>query len=935
MPHHVQDGRGKLFYESLEVTEQETTDKQFVFPKQCLVLGDSEVGKTSLVRSLTRKAFDPNQQKTQGIDWSLVDHDWKNCNLKDLVFGDLWRFLETGLVEMLWITTGRETSYNVAQEVTVIMTGLWRFFVYFWTLIGFIIVLFIAVSGMMNNFPVTSFVIYHVYFFHIVFRYGLYCAIHCNRVCNSDARFTIATLVFIFSRRGLLIGSYLALLICYFDEKYVELASMRAFLLLGTIAGIVAFVALFILIGPIQIPFRTSLGVLCFYRFLLSIFIGLIIGFVVAISLVSATDKESTEVPTTELFMALVTNDNSYMHDVQMACMITPFVFFSPVEFVCEPKIFDSFMSSVKDGSWGPCNILLILAVFYHCKLALTSPMLYFVIIFPLFICFTFRRKWFCVLTLNGINGSECLCKNSSFMTLLLFVNGKTDAGMLRSALNKKFPSLKLMILDFAGDKEYYAYHHIFLKSQAIYVIVFNIANFVEYNFRNINAGIVRLQFWLESVCSHVPPATPIFLVGTHRGDMDKTCMERLNVHLKTNLWDFYCDELVVNDVEELIFFPVENSIGENDVGIQSLQTKIMSVAEKSLATIDCDIPLSWISIQDAIINLREKKEAKFCVTLEEFPRALDNFICTNWSEETFKYFHEKGLVIYLDKDQELSKWVLLKPEILVDIIIQLVTPPPQMMQERGVRRDWKLLKDKGMLTQSLLESIFSKVQKNEEAMTAFLEEYDLICPLLNKKVKICSLCDDEEYQPTHFVPSLLPMSTDCSIPAWHDSTADKKFYVLFTRFLPEPLFHRMLSRAHKNSKVEFPNGPAVVFRDVGKFWMSPWQPYRLKLMKEEGVIEVTFSSSKNGMKPADVLCQVFSMVDGICKRDFPFVKFHCGPACPADECPGYHDNYMYTPHQHTRRHVYNVMPGRQRDNIASLYCVNNSFEEELEEWIP
>ena len=83
------------------------------------------------------------------------------------------------------------------------------------------------------------------------------------------------------------------------------------------------------------------------------------------------------------------------------------------------------------------------------------------------------------------------------------------------------------------------------------------------------------------------------------------------------------------------------------------------------------------------------------------------------------------------------------------------------------------------------------------------------------------------------------------------------------------------------------------------------------------------------------MLCQVFSMVDGICKRDFPFVKFHCGPACPADECPGYQDNYMYTPDQHTRCHVYNVMPGRQGDNIASLYCVNRSFEQELEEWIP
>ena len=88
-------------------------------------------------------------------------------------------------------------------------------------------------------------------------------------------------------------------------------------------------------------------------------------------------------------------------------------------------------------------------------------------------------------------------------------------------------------------------------------------------------------------------------------------------------------------------------------------------------------------------------------------------------------------------------------------------------------------------------------------------------------------------------------------------------------------------------------------------------------------------------MKPADVLCQVFSMVDGICEQSFSFVKFHCGPACPSHKCPGYQDNYMYTPHQHNRRHVYNVMPERQKNKVAYLYCVNKSFEEELKEWIP
>ena len=125
--------------------------------------------------------------------------------------------------------------------------------------------------------------------------------------------------------------------------------------------------------------------------------------------------------------------------------------------------------------------------------------------------------------------------------------------------------------------------------------------------------------------------------------------------------------------------------------------------------------------------------------------------------------------------------------------------------------------------------------------MTAFLEEYDLICPLSNKKVEICSPREQDEKQPTHFVPSLLPMSAEGDLPVWHDDDTDKKFYVFFNRFLPEPLFHHLLSRAHKLSTVLFPNGQTVLYRDAGKFWMSHWQPYRLKLMKEKK-IEVTFS---------------------------------------------------------------------------------------------
>ncbi|XP_022778150.1 uncharacterized protein LOC111319673 [Stylophora pistillata] len=101
-------GQDKLFRENIEVKEKQgdTTNAQFAFPKQCLVLGDPRVGKTSLVNALTGKPFDPAEQTTQGIDQSLVDHEWKNCDMKDLVFGDLWRYLKTGDVEVTLIGSG-------------------------------------------------------------------------------------------------------------------------------------------------------------------------------------------------------------------------------------------------------------------------------------------------------------------------------------------------------------------------------------------------------------------------------------------------------------------------------------------------------------------------------------------------------------------------------------------------------------------------------------------------------------------------------------------------------------------------------------------------------------------------------------------------------------------------------------------------------------
>ena len=410
---------------------------------------------------------------------------------------------------------------------------------------------------------------------------------------------------------------------------------------------------------------------------------------------------------------------------------------------------------------------------------------------------------------------------------------------------------LNVKVLDFVGDREYYSYHHLFFRHEALYIIVFNMSEFANEDFRDVCTHIQRLQFWLKSICSRVPHRTQILLVGTHREKLDFNHIKILNNHLKRFLSEKYCGKVMENDVDRLVFFPVENTLGNKDTGIKELQSKIKSVAieqQKRIMT-ECNIPLQWILIQGVIMKHEMSSDAKFCVSLDEFQRMImEDFVLHDkscFSKDMLKYFHKIGLIIYVDKKQDfdLSNWILVCPEKLIDIFINIFSKPVESTKYRGsLKYDWNLLQRKGMLTKKLFQSLLSQLEKEEEAIIAFLEHYGLICPLEYKGIAGSTKCDCD-IQSTHFVPSLLPLSANGDTPVWHNNDGDKKFYVFFCNFLPEALFHQLLSRAQKNSALEFRNGETVLYRDAGKFWMNPWLSYQLTLIEEEEMIEVTYNS--------------------------------------------------------------------------------------------
>ncbi|XP_015766046.1 PREDICTED: uncharacterized protein LOC107344872 isoform X1 [Acropora digitifera] len=933
-----------------EVVAQESERCQYVCPSlNCLVLGDSQVGKTSLVRSLTGERLDTEQTKTQGIEERIVDNEWNTVEFtKGHAIGKFIPYFQEILARSM--SFGRDIIVPLSDETKLDCTALLRVITLYALRIKELVTVIVCAA-------------IHL---HLVLQFMW-----------TTIVFTEGSLPFALEVQQLLLSVFSIFFL-------IKLAvSMRCFLkgipLFGLIAGV--FLAVMMTCNSIEIFESQQFLKIIIYSALVTQ--TMLLGVVELHLLFKFTVKWfQNHIQGTSPHPGQDKFEFGTIRRPQekLSSMVLGFTGFSIIMTLSvllpmakNPQLTHAhqhialvsvfcllvFLSAQSTRHRVAGKILKIhwswkaLIVFMTIPILFISTRLYYTVISCLLsgsivileYHFAFWYKFtpgVADVNSNVVQLMNTSCDAFSYTALLFWEKLK-----LKAYRKGKFLNFKL--LDFVGDREYYSYHHLFFGPEALYIIAFNLSEFANEYFRGVCTQIQRLQFWMKCICSRVPHYTQIVLVGTHRENLNDSCIKILNDHLKKFLSEKYCAKVMENDVDRLIFFPVGNTSGNKDNGIKELQSKIMCVAseQQKRIIIEHNIPLQWILIQDVIMELKVNSDDTFCVTVDELQRIImEDFVLHDkcrLSKDMLKYFHKIGLIIYVDRRQDfdLSNWILVCPEKLIDIFINISSKPAESTKYRGsLKYDWKLLQRKGILTKQLLQSLLSTVEEEEEAVIAFLEHYGLICPMEYKEIAGSTKCDCD-IQPTHFVPSLLPLSANGDTPVWHNNDGDKKFYVFFCNFLPEALFHQLLSRAQKNSTLEFPNGKTVLYRDAGKFWMNPWLSYQLTLIEEEEMIEVTYNSShRNKKEPSDVLCQVFSMIDGICKSYFPLVKFHCGPACPSDTCPGHQDDYFTSlPAEEgngtRRRHVYNIMPGRQGNRAAYLYCENNCLEDELYEWIP
>ncbi|CAI9729022.1 malignant fibrous histiocytoma-amplified sequence 1 homolog [Octopus vulgaris] len=273
--------------------------------------------------------------------------------------------------------------------------------------------------------------------------------------------------------------------------------------------------------------------------------------------------------------------------------------------------------------------------------------------------------------------------------------------------------SLRVQILDFGGHHIYSAAHHMFLTSEALHILVFDLNVFScdpeSYDF--------RIGDWLEGILDRAPGAS-IHLVGTHAdlcneneiAEKKAYILEKMHSEENTKIDNLrmeinqlkeklestqrqdtgksgFSDFDVERDSEKLshlqrmvntrVILPDDISTvscADDLVGINEFVDKVITTLKESEQR---PLPKSWYSF---LIELqqREEKILQWNDTLKIFTDLMkslgQSMISMEGSPEKslqviLKYFHATGEIIWYYDNPKLNKLVFHRPETLIDML--------------------------------------------------------------------------------------------------------------------------------------------------------------------------------------------------------------------------------------------------------------------------
>ncbi|XP_076108934.1 uncharacterized protein LOC143076921 [Mytilus galloprovincialis] len=294
---------------------------------------------------------------------------------------------------------------------------------------------------------------------------------------------------------------------------------------------------------------------------------------------------------------------------------------------------------------------------------------------------------------------------------------------------------------DFAGQKDFYATHQVFLSNCAVFLLVTDSLEFstAEKPGIDFEDSTQYVNFWFDAIHCYWSTTKedrldpPIIVVCTNE-DKLKGISEQKQRHelFEENLRKNLREQKKKNHLREIYF--VSNTEDDDDV----FEEIRHCISRQAMQMNDWGrvCPLKWILFQQVLGKLKESG-VPISTTKQLLKIATHDDIGISNNEEfklCLQYCHDNGTVIYFE-EENLKDHVILDPKWLVDAFRCLVSD--KIETKIKLSDHWQNLIETGELTDTLITALFKKEPhlkflENKIHLLEVMIRFDIIVSLKN-----------------------------------------------------------------------------------------------------------------------------------------------------------------------------------------------------------
>eukprot|EP00005_Dracoamoeba_jomungandri_P014137 CAMPEP_0174277974 /NCGR_PEP_ID=MMETSP0439-20130205/61221_1 /TAXON_ID=0 /ORGANISM="Stereomyxa ramosa, Strain Chinc5" /LENGTH=1598 /DNA_ID=CAMNT_0015370339 /DNA_START=1040 /DNA_END=5837 /DNA_ORIENTATION=- len=325
---------------------------------------------------------------------------------------------------------------------------------------------------------------------------------------------------------------------------------------------------------------------------------------------------------------------------------------------------------------------------------------------------------------------------------------------------------------DFAGQELYYSTHAFFLSKRSVFLLLFNLAEDLEYTKR-------RVDYWLASINSKTKKC-PVIIVGTHRDD--KRCSKERIKMIFSTLQSSYSG--LYNNIQA--YFAVSNRTRK---GVKEMLDAVLEVM-LSQAHMGEEVPVSFTLVEEQLVVAR-KVYSPPLMTLDQFTEmAVKCGVTEKGITTALNFMHDLGIIVNFSgksfrSNVALENLLILDPSWISNVFRSIVTTKANFVTG-------------GVIAHKNLPQIWRPPEYPLEihsALLAILEKCEISYPLKRGM-------EDGRSLIATLLPQEVPPPEDLENEGWSTKVeASTKKRMIIARiykleFLPHGLFSRFMVRS-------------------------------------------------------------------------------------------------------------------------------------------